>query len=198
MKYDPKKHHRRSIRMEGYDYSQAEAYFVTVCRAERRDLLTQIVRGQAQLSRCGEIVQRAWFDLPRHYPYIILDAFCIMPNHVHGIIIFDDTTGGGGSGLSANNDLVEIRHSGAEARVEGETRPYNYINHIVRHGLPEVVRAFKSFSARRINELAGTQGTPFWQRNYYERIIRDENELNAIRVYIQTNPLNWEKDQEYR
>ena len=63
-------------------------------------------------------------------------------------------------------------------------------------GLPEIVRAFKTFSARRINELRGTAGTPVWQRNYYERVVRNERELNAIREYIRANPLNWHLDKE--
>lgn len=94
MKFDPKLHHRRSIRLDGYDYTQAGVYFVTICTAERRDILAKIEGCQVRVSRYGVVVQRAWYDLPRHYPQVSLDAFCIMPNHVHGIIIFDDSMGG--------------------------------------------------------------------------------------------------------
>ena len=126
----------------------------------------------------GLIVQRAWFDLPNHYPHVLLDAICLMPNHIHGIIILMDDHRRGGSGLQSSNLPDQIlAKSNIESR-ENQTRPYT------RHGLSEIVRAIKSFSARRINRLRNTIGVPVWQRNFYERIIRDGDELEAIREYI--------------
>lgn len=83
---DPAKHHRRSIRLKGYDYSQPGAYYVTVCTQNRTCLLGGVVDGVMRLNEYGEIVARTWNDLPNHNPHIELDAFVVMPNHVHGIL----------------------------------------------------------------------------------------------------------------
>ncbi|WP_420629541.1 transposase [Candidatus Leptofilum sp.] len=171
MPYDPYKHHRRSIRLKGYDYSSAGAYFVTICVKGGESVLGEVVDGEMVLNEYGRIVQACWQDLVNHYKRVILDAFVIMPNHIHFIVVF-----------------VEGGHVGAGLRPAPT-------NNRKRHGLPEIVRALKSFSSRRINELRDTIGTPFWQRNYYERIIRNERALNAIREYIQNNPANWLEDQ---
>jgi REP element-mobilizing transposase RayT len=160
MKFDPQKHHRRSIRLQGYDYSQAGAYYVTIVTWQREHLFGEVLNAEMKLNRFGQIVQYGWYDLPKHYPHVELDTFCIMPNHVHAIIVL-------------TNEIV-----------------------IKRHPLSEIVRAFKSFSARRINSLRKTQGIPVWQRNYYEHIIRDEKDLQAKCDYILNNPRNWENDDE--
>ena len=115
----------------------------------------------------GKIVQAAWEDLLRHYSNIDQDAFVIMPNHVHGIIL---TVGAGFKPAS--------------------TGPANI------HGLSEMVRAFKTFSARRINEQRHTPGLTVWQRNYYEHVIRNDESLKRIREYIVNNPLQWALDRE--
>lgn len=158
MKFDPNIHHRRSIRLRGYDYSQAGAYFVTMVTHRREYLFGDVVDGEMRLNRFGQIAQRAWFDLPKHYPHVELGAFCIMPNHVHAVIVLID-------------DTVETRHP-----------------------LSEIVRAFKSFSARRINKLRQMQGIPVWQRDYYEHIIRNAKEHDRIDSYITSNPANWMRD----
>ena len=91
MKYDPQKHHRESIRLKGYDYSQPGGYFVTIVAQNRDCLFGEIVEGEMRLSRAGRIVQQAWMDLPNHYAAVVLDEFVIMPNHVHGVIVLMDT-----------------------------------------------------------------------------------------------------------
>ncbi len=160
MKFDPQKHHRRSIRLQGYDYSLAGAYYVTIVTWGREHLFGEVVDARMKSNRCGQIVRYAWYDLPKHYPHVELDAFCIRPNHVHAIIVLID------------------------------------MPVVKRHPLPEIVRAFKSFSARRVNSARNTPGIPVWQRNYYEHIIRSEQELQQIRDYIACNPLNWKEDDE--
>lgn len=160
MKFDPKIHHRRSIRLQGYDYSQAGAYYVTIVAWRREYVFGEVVNAEMQLNKFGQIVQYAWYDLPKHYPHAELDSFCIMPNHVHAIIVLNDNPA------------------------------------IKRHPLSEVVRAFKSFSARRINSLRNSQGIPVWQRNYYEHIIRNHEDFLSKSNYILDNPLNWENDDE--
>ncbi|MBN1886714.1 MAG: transposase [Thermoflexales bacterium] len=174
-RYDPQHHHRRSIRLKGYDYAQAGAYFVTLCVQNRECALGYVVDGGMVLNDAGQIVQACWDDLPNHYPHIQLDAFVVMPNHVHGIIVLVDDVRMGlvGAGLKP-----------------APTTPAK------QHGLPEIVRAFKTFSARRINLIRGTPGQAFWQCNYYERVIRDEAELDRARRYIETNPAQWQTDTE--
>ncbi len=163
MKFDPQKHHRRSIRLQGYDYSQAGAYFVTIVAWQREMLFGDIVDGEMVLNRFGQIVRDAWFDLPNHYPHVELGAFIVMPNHVHAIVVLVDD-GRGGSFMSGGTNLPDESHAGIDSVPNNQTRPY--VTAKPRHGLPEIVRAFKSFSAKRINRLRRTDGIPVWQRNY--------------------------------
>jgi REP-associated tyrosine transposase len=167
MPYDPNKHHRHAMRLQGYDYSREGAYYVTICVLNRESLFGTIVDDEMRLQRHGEIVEECWQNLPQHYPTVELDEFVIMPNHVHGIVIV--TVGAGLKPAPTNNSS---------------------------HGLPEIMRGFKTFSARRINEMRGTPGVSAWQRSYYEHIIRNENDLNRIRAYIVNNPARWASDEE--
>jgi len=170
--YDPKTHHRRSIRLEEYDYSLAGAYFVTVCTHNREYLFGNVVNDETVLSRHGEIVKNVWCNLTNHYLNIKLDTFTVMPNHIHGIIVLMD---------------VDIVGAGLKPAPTDLTKYYP---------LSEIIRAFKTFSARHVNELRITPGIPVWQRNYHEHIVRNENELNRIREYIMNNPLRWQFDRE--
>ncbi len=186
MGYDGDRRRRRSIRLAGYDYTQAGAYFVTICTEGRECLLGEIVDGEMRPGDAGAIALAAWNDLPRHYARVRLDTFVIMPNHVHGIIVLtDDVAADVGTGIV-----------GADAAGLGVGAGLKPAPTQRRHGLPEVVRAFKTFSARRINELRGTPGVPVWQRNYYEHIIRNAASLERIRTYIETNPERWSLDRE--
>jgi putative transposase len=191
MTYNPDKHHRRSIRLKGYDYAQPGAYFVTICVRERECALGEVVNGEMVLSDAGRIVHACWDDLPNHYPHVQLGAFIIMPNHVHGIIVLLDDAIVVGAGHVVGAGLVGAGLVGAGLRPAPTTGPA-----VKRHGLPEIVRAFKSFSARRINEMYGAAGVPFWQRGFYEHIVRKDRELNAIRRYILDNPLKWALDRD--
>jgi len=162
---------RRPIRLPEYDYTQAGAYFITLCTYKRKFLFGNVVDSEMRLNQAGQLVLAEWLALPRHYPHVSLDVFVVMPNHVHGIVILlhpQDvrTTAGAGS--------ISIR----------------------MHGLSEIVRALKTFSARRINASRSTSGTPLWQRGYYEHIIRTEESLNRIREYVVNNPIQWEYDRE--
>lgn len=163
--YDPQKHHRASIRLQGYDYSYQGAYYITIVTWQREYLLGDVSNQDMELNQYGHLVHHAWFDLPNHYPAVELGTFCIMPNHMHGIIVLNDS------------DRAGLRPA--------PTKQYP---------LSEVVRAFKSFSARQINLSRGKQGIPVWQRNYYEHIIRSDKEHQAIHDYILDNPLNWNLD----
>ncbi len=179
--FDPRFHHRRSIRLPGYDYTREGAYAVTMVTQGREERFGEIMDGVMRLNQIGRIVDEAWHDLPNHYPHVELDVFCIMPNHVHAIIILKDDVGAG-NGVGAG-----LRPAPTPAPTPSPTQ---------RHPLSEIVRAFKSFSARRINAARGTRGIPVWQRNYYEHVIRDNDDYLAQTNYIHNNPLNWEKDDE--
>jgi REP element-mobilizing transposase RayT len=179
MPYDPFKHHRRSIRLNDYDYAQAGAYFVTIVIRDPELSLGNIVDGEMRLNEFGAIVQSCWDDLPAHYPHVELDAFVVMPNHVHGVVVIVDDGG-----------VVGARHA---SPVHNPSQP--------PRGTPPgslgaIVGSFKSAATKRINELRGTQGTTIWQRNYFEHIIRNEKDLAHIRQYIDDNPANWVRDDE--
>jgi putative transposase len=168
MFYDPDKHHRRSIRLKGYDYSGPGAYYITLCTQERQCLFGEILKGKMRLNEMGHSVAYTWNDLPNHYP-VTLDACVVMPNHLHGILVLGTDVG------------AELKSAPTEQQA---TRP----------GLGEMIRALKTFSTRRINELQRRPGIQIWQRGYYERIIRNDLEMNRIRRYIQENPAQWERD----
>jgi REP-associated tyrosine transposase len=185
----PDKHHRRSVRLNGYDYAQPGAYFITVCTRDHACLFGHVVNGEMHLNDAGEIAQRCWEDIPRHFPHAALDTMVIMPNHVHGIIAITDTPhsckGEASVPPDTSGDPSGTHASPLRQRPIG-TQPGS---------LSAVVQNFKSISTRKINAARGAPGTPVWQRNYYEHIVRNEAELTAIRDYIMANPLRWDDDE---
>ena len=175
--YHPEIHRRRSIRLKGYDYTTAGAYFVTLVTKDRVCWFGDVVNGEMIWNKYGKICADAWLWLARQYDYVELIEWVIMPNHLHGIIVIIDgvdATGRGGS----------------------RTAPTTITMGTKRKPLGRLIGAFKTVSTKRINEMRRTPGEPIWQRNYYEHIIRNKNELNRIRQYIMENPLRWELDRE--
>lgn len=195
VKFDPKIHHRHSIRLQGYDYSQAGAYFVTIVTWQRQFLFGEIVNNEMELSVYGEIVQKWWGEIPIHFPNVETGAFVIMPNHVHGIIFILERRGT----VSVPRDnqplnKLEAPNSNEIWEQGGETPPLRVIRVPT---LGQVVAYFKYQSTKEMNtvENAGTV-TKFWQRNYYEHIIRNEKDLQNKTDYIEVNPLLWAQDDE--
>jgi REP element-mobilizing transposase RayT len=177
MPYDQDRHHRRSIRLQGYDYSQAGAYFVTMCAWERECLFGEITaEGNLQLNEYGQAVETVWESLPDRFQSIDIDAFVIMPNHVHAIIVIAE---------SVDHPVGAIHELPLQ-------RPLDRRKML----LPKMLGYFKMNAAKQINLLRQTPGIPVWQRNYYERVIRDEAELNSTRQYIASNPTRWADDQD--
>ena len=178
--YDPLRHHRRSIRLKGYDYTRPGAYFVTICTHDRICLFGDVVNGRMELNEYGQIVREEWFrsaEIRREielYP----DEFVVMPNHLHGIVWIVPV---GAMGPSPQPERPE------------STRPHGP----APRSLASFVGGFKSAVTRQINLRRGTPGARVWQRNYYEHIIRNGRALNAIRRYIRYNPLRWEMDQNH-
>ncbi|TAN42754.1 MAG: hypothetical protein EPN25_02475 [Nitrospirae bacterium] len=197
MAYNPEYHHRRSIRLKGYDYSRPGAYFVTVCAWKKESMFGEVANGEMLLNECGQNVVHCWNDLPCHYPNGQLDEFIVMPNHIHGIIMLNVGAGLQPARIEAGTN---VGAGFKPARIDTDSDEINRAGlkpaPTKCHGLPEIVRAFKTFSARRVNTLRNTPGVPLWQRNYHEHIIRDDRELHAIREYIRYNPLRWGEDDE--
>ena len=188
MNYDPARHHRQSIRLRGYDYTQAGADFLTIVVRERECLLGDIVAGEMRLNDCGRIVAAEWQKLPARFPHVTLDALIAMPNHLHGIIVI---VGKGEAFANKRNESLD--ESGECFAPTAPRQPMG----TTPGSLGAIIQNFKSTSTRRVNVLRQTPGLPLWQRNYFERIIRDERELNRIREYIVNNPLKWALDTEH-
>jgi len=173
-RFNAKMHHRRSIRLKGYDYSQEGAYFITVCTYNRRCVLGSITNGEMKPSGLGELVWSAWRDLPNHHDHIDVDAFVVMPNHVHGIVVIGNA---GTAGRAPTGTRTTF----------GKPRPAT---------LATIMRSFKAAVTRQANRSLKTPGATLWQRNYYDRVIRNEKEWDALRQYIFDNLANWAADAE--
>ena len=178
MSFNQNRHHRQSIRLRNYDYSQAGLYFITMCVHQRLSLFGEVVAGKMILNEAGRVVQDVWHDLPSHYTNVELDSFVVMPNHIHGIVRF--------------NGIVRAIHE-SPLQSPLQQSPISRRN----MGLSKLVGRLKMVSAKRINQLRNTQGVPVWQRNYHEHIIRHENAYMKIADYIHTNPLRWQEDRYY-
>jgi REP element-mobilizing transposase RayT len=186
IKYDPQIHRRDSIRLKKYDYSQEGAYFVTICTKEKECIFGNIKDEVVRLSELGKIVKKEWENIPTRFPKVELDEFIIMPNHIHGIIIISEV----GATLAVAHFMArDARHNFTKKVGASPTPTIGYI-----------VGSFKSICVNRwLNYIAGNNLDivgKFWQRNYYEHIIRKEKELTEIREYIINNPLKWELDKE--
>jgi REP element-mobilizing transposase RayT len=181
--------HRRSIRLPGYDYAQPGAYFVTICTDDGECLFDDPV-----LRRVAETM---WQQIPSHFGRVTLDAWVVMPNHTHGVLILSDIPGVGArhsqqevplttphASVEANGKVHDLPGNASPARPSGAPAG----------SLGVIVGNYKSITTRRINQIRKTPGTTVWQRSYYEHIVRSERALDAIRAYITTNPARWHLD----
>ncbi|GCL46445.1 MULTISPECIES: transposase [Microcystis] len=183
MTFDPEKHHRRSIRLRNYDYSQPGAYFVTICTYQKQSWFGEIKNGQIYLNQLGKIVADEWLKTCKIRPNFKLDEWVIMPNHFHGIVIINDYSGDDQS-LGARDAPLDLGARDAPL----QQKP---------NSLSSCIAGFKSAVTKRINLLRQNTDTPIWQRNYYESILRDEKYLAVVREYIINNPKNWPNDRDY-
>jgi REP element-mobilizing transposase RayT len=183
VKYNPAKHHRQSIRLKGYDYSSSGAYFITLCTHQRQCLFGEIVAGEMQLNPYGEIVAEEWQRTLEIRANFAIDAWIVMPNHFHGIVIID------------HSDQIDHSDRSLTAQRTHGSAPLPNSLHRRPQSLSSFVAGFKSITTKRINTIRNAAGTPVWQRNYYERIIRDRDSAAKIRQYIQNNPSVWAQDQ---
>lgn len=162
---------RRSIRLRGYDYAQRGAYFVSICTSKHLSVFGEILDGEMHLSPIGQVVDSRWEDLPNHTLGLSLDAWVVMPNHVHGIIILPGT-----AELTPDSALQRGPAAGSLGRVVG---------------------GFKSAVSREVAARNLTLVSPLWQRSYHERIVRNDRELDTIRKYIHDNPSRWEQESDH-
>jgi REP element-mobilizing transposase RayT len=178
MKYNPEIHKRRSLRFKNYNYAQQGAYFVTICTKYRECLFGEIVSGEMVLNAAGDLVRKAWDELQVIYQRVETDQFIIMPNHVHGIILFN-------AGKNRNRRGL-INQPPTWTTWIMMKNPEQTLGKIIRH--------FKAKSSKIIRERSLNRFQ--WQRNYYDHIIRNEKELMNIREYIRNNPVRWDRDTE--
>jgi len=172
--YNPKIHHRQSMRLKGRDYSQEGHYFVTICTKNKIECFGEIINGKMELSEIGKIVNQCWLEIPKHFPDVTLDEYTIMPNHIHGIIV-----------INANDDIVGTQNFVSLQQT-------NKFQRVIPRSLGSIIRGFKIGATKwcRNNNHHEFQ----WQKSFYDHIIRDEKSLDKIREYIRNNPSQWELD----
>jgi putative transposase len=183
-RYNPNIHHRRSIRLKGYDYRQAGLYFITICCEDRVSRFGHIENGIMLLNECGQIACDEWYKLPERYPVIELDIFQLMPNHIHGIIAI---TVGATLAVAPPTAVAPLNNNVDKTRARVNRAPT----------IGDIVGAYKSLVTngclkiyKSKNELMGK----LWQRNFWEHIIRDEVAYLRISDYIINNPAKWIDD----
>ncbi len=187
MAFDSFKHHRQSYRLKSYDYSSQGAYFITITTHDREYVFGDIQNGKMELNGYGQILQEIWNHLPRYFPSIDLDEFIIMPNHIHGIISV------GAPFMAPFHDMAPlIGINEGVIKDHGVMPDTGAINCAPTVG--RVIRYFKAKTAYSIHQL--DPSISVWQRNYYDRIIRTNRELEHVRQYIRDNPKNWGQDPE--
>jgi REP element-mobilizing transposase RayT len=180
VKYDPNKHHRRSIRLKGYDYSSVGAYFITICAYQRACLFGEIVDGMMQLNEFGQIVADEWLKSSEIRREIALGEWVVMPNHIHGIVFIQPVESH--NPVGANDNGV-----GANGR--------SPLQLMKPRSISSFIAGFKSATTKHINIIRNMPRVPVWQRNYHKHIIRNQALLEKIRQYVQTNLLSWNADQ---
>lgn len=188
MRFDSTVHHRQSVRLPGHDYTLPGVYFITIVTLQRECVFGEVLIGEMHPSTIGLLALGEWERLPRRFPCLELDKFTIMPNHIHGILV-----------VIGNNPHIDVP-VGEQAKtflpVTSDNPPDPGLPHVVPGSIGAIVRTFKSSVTLRYNRVLSSNGIDLWQRNYYDRIIRNEEELDRIRSYIQNNPIHWTMDQE--
>jgi REP element-mobilizing transposase RayT len=175
---DRNKRHRRSNRLQDYDYSQRGAYFVTLCTHQRGLIFGAVVGGIMQLNQAGQWAERCWLSIPNHFPQVELDVFVVMPNHLHGVIVIIDENGGAKDFSPLHDDSpLPNRTFRSPSKTVGS-----------------IVRGFKIGVTKWFRE--NTETDTVWQRNYYEHVIRNDDSLSRIRQYVLDNAAQWAFDRE--
>ncbi len=183
--YNSEIHHRRSMRLRNYDYSQEGAYFITICTHERIEMFGEIISDGLQVNHKGEIVQEMWDSLPTRFPGTELDAFIVMPNHIHGIIVRTQH-------IDSDSENNKNNRDHKPEALMSKLEIYRKSSHRYQT-LYEMVRTFKAVASYHLRRTGNTPDFR-WQREYYDHIIRNAHELDTIRNYILNNPSKWQQD----
>jgi putative transposase len=177
-------HHRKSIRLRGYDYTQAGAYFITLVTYQRTCLFGEWVVEEIKPSKLGNLIVSEWKRLQKRFLTVELDEWVIMPNHFHGIIVLSEPMGKGQIDKYPGNESFQAPHIVTEEKFGSP----------VKGSIPTIIRSFKSSVTQKAQWMG--MKTPIWQRNYYEHVIWNEDEFDQTRLYIQDNPRRWLEDAE--
>ncbi len=201
-KYNPKIHHRRSIRLQGYDYSQAGLYFITICVHNREWLFGNVLNGVMILNDAGQMVEKWYYELKNKFGDIKCDEMVVMPNHFHCIIENVGTVGADLRVCPDNDQNGQNVENGQSHRIAPTGEPLPILGEHVGSPLQTVVQWFKTMTTNEyIRGVKNLGWQPFdgkmWQRNYYEHIIRNEQSYETISNYIINNPAKWEEDKFY-
>ena len=211
--YNPQIHHRRSIRLKGYDYSQAGMYFVTICCKDRECRFGRIENDEMILNDAGKNANECWLEIPNHFPNAILHEHIVMPNHVHGIIELLDVANVGVENRSSFNvgaeNFLPQQNTSPLVGVENfhPLQQHNELNQhefqkMIPRSIGSIVKGFKIGVTKwfRNNSVGVNNDLPLqiWQRNYYEHIIRNEQSYQKISEYIINNPSLWKEDKFYK
>lgn len=174
MKKYQNKYRIKSTRLPHWDYRNEAAYYITICTQDYRPLFGTINQGLMSLSSIGKIADRHWLAIPQHFDHVKLDAYIIMPNHIHGIVILDYP--------------VETRH--VTSLSIGRTT--NRFGPLISGSLSKIIQAYKSSVTKKVRQAINTNFA--WQPRFYEHIIRNEKSCLNIAEYIIRNPINWKND----
>ena len=178
MPYNPNIHHRRSIRLKGYDYSQAGLYFITIVCQNRKCLFGEIQNGEMVLNDAGCIANECWLEITNHFPNVVLHEFVVMPNHIHGIVELK-------TDFAATVGVKNFSlHMPNRANDDNLWSPLKTVG--------SIVRGYKIGITKWMRQ--NTDVYDVWQRNYYEHIIRNHFEYQCISKYIMNNPQQWDND----
>lgn len=200
MEYSPQKHNRKTIRLKEYDYSFPGWYYVTICTFEKKQLFGYIQDGKMMSNKNGKIAEEEWIRTKDLRKNVDLDYYVIMPNHFHGIIIIEQSIegrgelnlpeGNGKRSSQIKENVVATRWVARDKEDKAIQRIAPTKKTLLPNSLGSIVGQFKSRITKRLRELNNDLDLNVWQRNYYENIIRNDNDLHRIITYIRNNPLH--------
>jgi putative transposase len=189
------KYHRQSTRLKNFDYASNGAYHVTICAWKRERWFGEIQNDKMILNEVGKIILEEWNQTRELRPNVVLDAFVIMPNHIHAIIVLvnpDESTNVGVRRVSP------LQHNDFDDNQTIQKSKSALPNGATKGSLGAIVGSIKAAVSKRVNQARGVSGLTIWQRGFHDRIIRNEAELERTRTYIEHNPANWVTDEENR
>ena len=171
-----------STRLPAWNYASDGGYFITICTDGKKYFFGEVVQGEMQRSPIGEIPQKLWYEIPNHFSNCQIDSFCVMPNHIHGILVINQTQ---------QEDAIHRVSTRGDGKRGGVTGLFNPM--LCKNSLSKIIRWYKGRCTFEINQIYQGFG---WQERFHDNIIRDEFALDQIRQYIINNPINWERDRE--